>query len=73
VNIFFLEIGRIGYQKIENFMLISKMQTCLSDKMPPKKVKIKKRKKMGLSKFRIQFFNFNFFGGHFVTKTSLLF
>jgi hypothetical protein len=28
---------------------------------------------MGLSKFIIQFFNFNFFGGHFVTKTSLLF
>jgi hypothetical protein len=73
VKIFFLEIGHIGYQKIENFMLISKMQTYLSDKMPPKKVKIKKRKKMGLSKFRKQFFNFNFFGGHFVTKTSLLF
>jgi hypothetical protein len=54
-------------------MLISKMQTYLSDKMPPKKVKIKKRQKMGLSKFRKQFFNFNFFCGHFVTKTSLLF
>jgi hypothetical protein len=37
-------------------MLISKMQTYLSDKMLPKKVKIKKRKKMGLSKFIIQFF-----------------
>ncbi len=49
------------------------MQTYLSDKMPPKKVKIEKRQKMGLSKFRKQFFNFNFFGGHFVTKTSLLF
>jgi hypothetical protein len=44
-------------------MLISKMQTYFSDKMLPKIVKIKKRKKMGLSKFRIQFFNFNFFGG----------
>ncbi len=54
-------------------MLISKMQTCLSDKMPPKKVKIKKRKKMGLSKIRKQFFIYNFFGGHCVTKTSLLF
>jgi hypothetical protein len=53
--------------------MISKMQTYLSDKMPPKRVKIKKRQKMGLSKFRKQFFNFNFFGGHFVTKTSLLF
>jgi hypothetical protein len=28
---------------------------------------------MGLSKFRKQFFNFNFFWGHFVTKKSLLF
>jgi hypothetical protein len=44
-------------------MLISKMQTYLFDKMPPKKVKIKKPKKLGLSKFRKQFFNFNFFGG----------
>jgi hypothetical protein len=73
VKIFFLEIGHIGYQKIENFMPISKMQTYLSDKMPPKKVKIKKRKKMGLGKIRKQFFNYNFFGGLFVTKTSLLF
>jgi hypothetical protein len=54
VKFFFLEIGHIGYQKIENFMLISKMQTYLSDKMPPKKVTIKKRKIMGLSKFREQ-------------------
>jgi hypothetical protein len=49
---FFLEIGHIGFQKIGNFMLISKKQTCLSEKMPQKKVKIKKRKKMGLSKIR---------------------
>ncbi len=54
-------------------MLISKMQTFFSDKMPPKKVKIKKQKIMGLSKFRKQFFNFNFFCGYFVTMTSLLF
>jgi hypothetical protein len=54
-------------------MLISKMQTYLSGKIPPKKVIIKKQQKMGLSKFRKQFFNFNFFWGHFVTKTSLLF
>jgi hypothetical protein len=47
VKIFVLEIGHKGYQKIEDFMLISKMQTYLSDKMPPKKVKIKKRKKNG--------------------------
>jgi hypothetical protein len=43
-------------------MLISKMHTYLSDKMPPKTVKIKK-KKMGLSYIRKQFFNFNFFRG----------
>jgi hypothetical protein len=73
VKIFFLEIGHIGYQKIENFMLISKMQTYLNDKMPPKNFKNKKQQKMGLSKFRKQFFNFNFFSGNFVTKTSLLF
>ncbi len=36
------------------------MQTCLSDKMPPKKVKIKKRKKMGLEN---SFFILTFFGG----------
>jgi hypothetical protein len=38
--------------------------------MSPKIVKIGKRRKIGLSKSRKQFFNFNFFGGHFVTKTS---
>jgi hypothetical protein len=63
----------MGYKKIENFMLISKMLTYLCEKMPPQKVKIKKLKKMGFSKIRKQFFNFKFFGGHFVTKTSLLF
>ncbi len=42
-------------------------------KCPQKKLKIKKQQTMGLSKFRKQFFNFNFFWGHFVTKTSLLF
>jgi hypothetical protein len=47
VKIFFLEIGHIGYQKIENFILISKMQTYLSDKMRPTKIKIKKQKKNG--------------------------
>jgi hypothetical protein len=57
----FLEIGHMVYQKIKNFMLISKMLTYLSDKMPPKKLKLKKEK-MGLSKIRKQFFYFNFFG-----------
>jgi hypothetical protein len=33
--------------------------------MPPKKVKIEKRKKMGLGKISKQFFNHNFFGGAF--------
>jgi hypothetical protein len=45
VTISFLEIGHIGYKKIENFMLILKLQTYLSDKMPPKKV-IQKFKKL---------------------------
>jgi hypothetical protein len=47
-------------------MLISKMQTYLSDKIPPKKVIIKKRK-IGTYKIRNWFSNFNFLGGHFVT------
>jgi hypothetical protein len=43
-------------------MLILKKQTCMSDKMPPKKVEIKKT----ISKFAIfLFFNFNFLGGIF--------
>jgi hypothetical protein len=55
-------------------MLISKMQTCLSDKMPPKKVKIKKRKKWYLTRLENSFLISTFGGGgHFVTKTSLLF
>jgi hypothetical protein len=63
VKIFFLEIGHIGYQKIENFMLISKMQTYLSDKMPPKKVKIKKRKKWDLANLENSFLILTFLGG----------
>ncbi len=41
--------------------------------MPPNKVKIKKRKKWDLAKLENSFFISTFFGGHFVTKTSLLF
>jgi hypothetical protein len=55
VKIFFHEIGNLGHQKIKNFMLISKMLSYLSVKMPPKKVKIKKQK-MGFGKIRKQFF-----------------
>ncbi len=74
MKFYFLEIGHIGYQKIQNFKLISKKQTCLGDKMPPpKKVKIKKLfSKFAKSHF-LSFFNFNFFWGHFVTKVSLHF
>ncbi len=36
-------------------MLISKMQTYLSDKIPPQKVKIKKRKKWDLAKLENNF------------------
>jgi hypothetical protein len=42
VKTFFLQIGQYAYQKIQNFMLISKMLTYLSDKMHPKKVLGKK-------------------------------
>jgi hypothetical protein len=41
-----LEIGQIRYLKIENFMLIYKMPTQLSDKIHPKK--LNKNKEMGL-------------------------
>jgi hypothetical protein len=63
VKIIFLEIGHIGHQKIENFMLVSKMQTYLSDKMPPKKVKIKKRKKWDLANLENSFLILTFLGG----------
>jgi hypothetical protein len=42
-------------------MLISKMQTYLSDKGPPQKVKIK-NEKTGLSKIKKRFLTFNFLG-----------
>ncbi len=41
------------------------MQTVLSDKLSPEKDKLKKT--------FLLFYNFNFFGEHFVTKVSLLF
>ena len=63
MKIFFLEIGHIGYQKIENFMLISKMQTYLSDKMPPKKLKLKNDKKWDLANLENSFLILTFFGG----------
>jgi hypothetical protein len=46
VKFFFLEIGHIGYQKIGNFTLISKMEICFSDKMLPKKLELKNEKKL---------------------------
>jgi hypothetical protein len=54
------------------------MQTYLSDKMPPppkKKGKIKKLKKWDLTKLENSYIIIPFFGGggHYVTKTSLLF
>jgi hypothetical protein len=52
-------------------MLISKKQTCLCDKMPPKKVIIKNFLIL-LSHF-FSFFKYHFFGGHFVTKVSMHF
>ncbi len=44
-------------------MLISKVQTYLSDKMPPKKVKIKKRKKWDLAHLENRFLILTFWGG----------
>ncbi len=45
-------------------MPISKMQTYFSDKMPPKKVKIKKNeKKCDLAKFENSFLIITFWGG----------
>jgi hypothetical protein len=71
---FFFKIGHIGYKKIENFMLISKMQTNLCNKMLAQKLKLKHEKNGTYSsKIRKQFLNFNFFGWHFVTDPSLLF
>jgi hypothetical protein len=43
-------------------MLISKMQTYLSDKMPPKKVKIKKRKNWDLANLENNFLIITFLG-----------
>ncbi len=63
MKIIFLETGHMGYQKIKNFMLISKMQTYLGDKMPPKKVKIKKRQKIGTANLEDIFLILTFFGG----------
>jgi hypothetical protein len=40
-EIFILEIGCIRYSKIGNFILILKMYTCLSDKIPFQKVESK--------------------------------
>jgi hypothetical protein len=44
-------------------MLVSKMQTYLSDKMPPKKIKIKKEKKWDLANLENSFLILTFLGG----------
>ncbi len=50
-------------QKIQNFMLISKILICLSDKMPPKRLKLKNLfKGLNLAVPIFCFLNFNFFG-----------
>ncbi len=51
-------------------MLISKRQTCLSDKNAPKKDKIKKRNKMGLSKIRKRFIHLNLIKLQVLEKSS---
>jgi hypothetical protein len=63
-QIFFLQIGQYGYQKIQNFTLISKMSTYLSGKMLPKKV-------LGINlSLKNLFFGPNFCWVHFDTKVS---
>jgi hypothetical protein len=71
-HFFFFEIGHIRYKKARILCWFQKWKLTLVTKCP-KKVKIKKRTKMGLSKIRKPFFNFNIFWGQFVTLTSLLF
>ncbi len=44
-------------------MLISKMQTYLSDKMPPKKLKFKNKKKWDLTNLENRFLILTFWGG----------
>jgi hypothetical protein len=61
----FLEIGDIGHQNMENFMLISKMQTYLSNKMhpPPPKKKLKlKNNKWDFAKLKNGSLIFTFWG-----------
>ena len=61
VKIFFLEIGHIGYKKNSRILRwFQKSQLVLVTKCSQKKFK---------SDF-LGFFNFNFFGEHFVTKAS---
>jgi hypothetical protein len=69
----FFEVDHMGYKKIKNFMLISKKQTCLSDKMSQKKVKIKKLFSNFAKSCLFRFLILTFWGGHFVTKVSLHF
>ncbi len=71
-EIFFSWNRSYRVSKIENFILISNKQTCLSDKMPPKKLKFKKMFS-NFAKSHFLFFNLNFFGGYFITKVSLYF
>jgi hypothetical protein len=54
-------------------MLLSNVQTCLSDKIPPSQKKLKFKKIVSNLQCAFLFFNFNFLGGHFVTKVSLHF
>jgi hypothetical protein len=45
----FSEVGHYWYKKTQNFMLVSKIQTYLSDKMHLKKVITNKHTLLGLS------------------------
>jgi hypothetical protein len=62
VKIFFSEIGHDLYQKTQNFMLISKMQTYLSDKMHLKKVITKNMLNWDLTPKIAGIFGITFYG-----------
>jgi hypothetical protein len=63
VKIFFLEIGHIGYKKIDNFMLILKCKLTLVTKCPQKKLKLKNDKKWDLANLENSFLILTFLGG----------
>jgi hypothetical protein len=65
---FFLKVCCMGYTKIKNFLLISKMKTNLSDKVLPKEDTVKKNLKAVIS-----FFGFIFTNSNSISKIGQIF